>query len=59
MIPKKALEEFKQIYKGEDISDELAMEEAVTLLTFFNVVYRPIKKEWLQEYLRTHPDDQG
>ena len=59
MIPKKALEEFKQIYKREDISDELAMEEAVTLLTFFNVVYRPIKKEWLQEYLRTHPDDQG
>lgn len=62
MLSKEALEEFKRIYKeekGEEISDELAVEEAINLLTLFNAVYRPIKKEWLQEYLRTHPDDQS
>lgn len=61
MLSKKALEEFKQIWreeKGEDVSDELAVEEAINLLTLFNVVYRPIKKEWLEEYLRAHPEDQ-
>ena len=61
MLSKEALDEFKKIYKeekGEDISDELAMEEAISLLTLFDAVYRPIKKEWLEEYLRTHPEDQ-
>ncbi len=62
MVSKEALEEFKRIYKeekGEDISDELAMEEAASLLTLFDAVYRPIKKEWLQEHLWSHPEDQG
>jgi hypothetical protein len=26
------------------------MEEAVSLLTMFNAIYRPIKKEWLEDY---------
>ena len=52
MISDKALQEFKKIWKeeiGEDISDEKAMEEGTSLLTLFNVIYRPVKKEWLKK----------
>lgn len=52
MISKKALEEFKQVWKkefNEEISDEKAMEEAINLLTLMNVIYRPAKKEWVEE----------
>lgn len=52
MISDKALTEFKKIWKeqfGEDISDEKAMDEATPLLTLMNVIYRPVKKEWLDE----------
>jgi hypothetical protein len=45
MVPKEALEEFKEIWKkeyGEDISDDYALERATTLLTLFDIVYRPI-----------------
>ncbi len=53
MISKEALDEFKIIWKqeiGEEISDEKATEEAANLLTLFNVIYRPIKKDWLKEF---------
>ncbi len=53
MVSKEALEEFKEIWRkqfGEDISDEVATEEAINLLTLMNVVYKPIKKEWVDEY---------
>ncbi|MDP3697933.1 MAG: hypothetical protein Q8R55_08100 [Candidatus Taylorbacteria bacterium] len=52
MISKEALEEFKVIYKkeyNEDISDEKALDLATNLLNIMNVVYRPIKKEWVGE----------
>ena len=52
MISDKALTEFKQIWREqfkEDISDEKAAEEATNLLTMFDAIYRPIKKEWVQE----------
>lgn len=52
MISKKALEEFRQIWReeiGEEISDEKATGEAINLLTMMNAVYRPIKKEWIKE----------
>lgn len=52
MISDEALKEYKKIYKeefGEDISDEKAIGEATSLLTLFNVIYRPVKKEWLTE----------
>lgn len=52
MISKEALEKFKKIWKeqfNEDISDEKAMEQAIKLLTLFDAVYRPIKKEWLKD----------
>lgn len=58
MLSKKALDEFKQIWreeKGEEVSDELAVEEAINLLTLFNAVYRPVKKEWVEEYEKNHP----
>lgn len=57
MISKEALEEFKKIWReehGEDISDEVALDEAVNLLTIMNVVYRPLKKEWVEEYDKKH-----
>lgn len=53
MISPKALQEFKEIWKeekGEEISDELAREKATILLNAFDSIYRPIKKEWLEEF---------
>ena len=53
MISDKALQEFKEIWKeeiGSEISDEQAMEEATQLLTLFDAIYRPIKKEWAKQY---------
>ena len=53
MISKKALEEYKEIWRkenpGKDIDDETAMNEAVALLTIMDKVYKPIKKEWADE----------
>jgi hypothetical protein len=53
MISDKVLQEYKKIYKekfGKNIDDATAMEQATKLLTLMNVVYRPIKKEWAEEY---------
>lgn len=53
MISEKALEEFKKIYReeyGEDISDEKAVELGINLLVMFENIYRPIKKDWLEEF---------
>lgn len=52
MLSDKALQEFKKIWKeefGEDISDEKAAEEGINILTMFGAIYRPIKKEWVDE----------
>lgn len=52
MISKESLEEFKRIWKeefGEEISDQKATDEGIALLTMMNIVYRPIKKSWLEE----------
>ena len=49
MISDRALRQFNNIWKeefGHKISDEIAIESAVALLTLFNIVYKPIKKEW-------------
>ena len=57
MVSKKALEDFKMVWKkefGEDIPDDFAMAQATNLLTLFNAVYRPIKKEWLDEHEKKH-----
>ena len=55
MLSDKALKEFKKIWKeqfGEDISDEKGAEEGINLLTMFDAIYRPIKKEWVDELER-------
>ena len=56
MLSGKALEEFKKIWReqfGEDISDEKAAEEGINLLTMFDAIYRPIKKEWIEDQDKT------
>lgn len=58
MISDKALQEFKEIWAdeiGTEISDEQAMEEATQLLALFDAIYRPIKKEWLEDILKHNP----
>lgn len=52
MISEQALQEFKAIWKkqfGEEISDDLAIAEAINLLNLFNVIYKPVKKEWSEK----------
>lgn len=52
MLSRKALEDFKKIWRrqfGEDIPDEKATDEAISILTLFNAIYRPVKKSWLKE----------
>ena len=52
MLSETALQDFKRIYKeeyGKDISDKEALELGVNLLTLFNHIYKPIKKEWSSE----------
>lgn len=53
MLSKEAIEEFKQIVRedyGLEMPDDLVMDEATNFLTFFDVVHRPIKKSWNDEY---------
>lgn len=50
MISEIATKEFKELYLaefGEEISDEQAVELGTNLLTLFNKIYRPVKKDWL------------
>lgn len=52
MISAQALKDFQTIWEnqfGEEISDELAMEESASLLTLFDAIYRPIKREWVND----------
>jgi hypothetical protein len=48
MISKKALKEFKKIYKkrfDEYLSDQAALEKAARLLNLVEAVYQPMTKE--------------
>lgn len=50
MLSASALKSFKEIYRaeyGEDIPDAQASELALNLLTLYDHIYRPLKKEWL------------
>lgn len=52
MLSDESLRDFKIVWKeefGEDISDDLALEEGVNLLNLLDHIYRPIKKEWLKD----------
>ena len=49
MISAQAISEFKEICKAElgvEISDEVALEQGVNLLTLFDHIYQPIEQEW-------------
>ena len=51
MLSEKARDEFKRIWEaeyGEKISDELAVSEGINLLSLFDVIYRPIKRDWVE-----------
>ncbi len=53
MISNQALQEFKTIWKaetGQEIGDKEALDAAVALLRLFDAIYRPIPKEWADEY---------
>ena len=48
MLSKEALQEFKKIWVdkfGRELPDDEAVKEATNLLTLFDAIYRPIKKE--------------
>jgi hypothetical protein len=62
MLSKHALEEYKEIHRQETgtvLPDDVLASEAINLLTLFNFVYRPIKKEWLKEYGRQNKSKRG
>ena len=45
VIPKEAIEEYKQAYMkeyGEEISDAEALKQATNLLSLFRIIYKPI-----------------
>ena len=67
MVSDKALSEFITIWKeefGTDIPKEEATQNALSLLNLFNTIYRPVKKEWFEEFglsveLNTKKRDNG
>lgn len=53
MLSKKAIDEFKQLYKekyGEELNDSVASEAANRLVRMIDLVYRPIPKAWEEKY---------
>jgi len=59
MLPKKAIEEFEEIYKkefGEEISDEEALEQGTRPVNFFKVLYKmDVKEKMRKEKLKKYP----
>ena len=50
MVSKEALKEFKELYRqeyGTELSDSEAADLAINFLTFMSAIYRPVKREWL------------
>lgn len=53
MISEQAIKDFQAIWKkqfGEEISDEKATEEALNFLRFLDIIYRPVRRQWLADY---------
>jgi len=51
MLSETAIKEFKEIWKeelGEDLPEDLAVKEAISLLTIFDHIYRPVRKSWFK-----------
>ena len=54
MLSNDALTEFKRIFAeehGVEISDDYALELALALLGIFDVVHKPVRKEWDEAYV--------
>ena len=52
MLSQPALDEFKKMIKEEyglELPDSEVLELAVSLLSLFDAVYRPIRKDWNDE----------
>lgn len=52
MLSPQALRDFKRIWReerGSEIADDLAVAEATNLLTLFATIYRPLRREWVEE----------
>ena len=49
MLSEKAVSELKKLFEesGEEVPDEEIVNLGTNILTLFNHIYRPIKKEWL------------
>lgn len=62
MLSKKAIEEFKKLYKehyGEELNDFVASEAANRLIRLVDVVYRPIPKSQEEEYNRIKKEQEA
>lgn len=52
-LPEEAIREYQEAYKkvkGKTISYEEALTQTKELFTLFKAIYKPIKKEWANEY---------
>ncbi len=50
MITQRALQEFKDLWLkeyGTPLNDEEATEKASALLTLFDQIYKPLRKDWI------------
>ena len=59
-MTEEALQSFKKLYLeefGEEISDERATELGTNLLTLFQHIYRPLKREWADEVSESKEPD--
>ena len=62
MLSKKAIDEFKQLYKekySEELNDFVASEAANRLIRMFDVVYRPIPKAWEEQYKKIEKEQEA
>jgi hypothetical protein len=53
MLPKKAIEEYRKIYKKEyrkEINYAEADEQGADLFALFKAIYRPIPRKWKTKY---------
>lgn len=51
MLPKEAILEYQAIYKkvfGKDISYDEALEKGTELIKLFQLIHKPIRKEWVK-----------
>lgn len=58
-LSKKALDEFKAIYKAEysiELTDSEALNKGIRVLRLFKAVYRPIKNTTQNNYGKTEND---